>query len=559
MAVKPSHWRERLLARWAVARPHLIFVLALLFIDVVVNLRYPGYEQSFWYLTPSVDVVAVFAYFALFGWKGWRVPRLLRVVLVFLLFFVRLLRLGDGVQEKYFSQSFNLYTDLPLVGELVRFAHSTLPGWRFAAGAAAAVVALVGIVVACYAALGYAERYLSHGPNALVFAAIAGLSFVAVSPVGQDPEYADHWFGGLAVSAVPRIKHEVRFLYNVSARRSERMQAIAQAQRRLEKTPSNLAKLHHANVYLIFVESYGRTVFDRPFFTARARERFETFESDLVDRGFAIVSGTITSPTYGGHSWLAHTTLATGIQVADELQYELVSASKPKTIARIFHDAGYRTVLAAPGTTREWPKGEFYQFDAKYYLWNFGYAGPDYAWATMPDQFVLDFVRRSELKEPKGPLFIQYNLVSSHAPWSDLPTVVNDWDKLGNGALFETQQRMKYPIVWPYFENASQAYIDSIMYDFEVLKRYITQYVLDDSLVIILGDHQPVAEVNGRTQFTGVPVHVLSRDGALVEPFAARGFGRGMWPPNRFSYAPMSSFLVNLLQDYSTREETPAP
>src|SRR5262249_41428928 len=162
-----------------------------------------------------------------------------------------------------------------------------------------------------------------------------------------------------------------RFIYNVYSKRSERMQAITQVQSRLERTPSNLVKLHGTDVYLIFVESYGRTVFDRPFFTARTRELFDNIESELVDRGFAIASGTITSPTYGGHSWLAHTTLATGVETTDELEYELVSVSKPKTIARFFHDAGYHTILAQPGTTREWPKGEFYQFDQKYYFWNF--------------------------------------------------------------------------------------------------------------------------------------------------------------------------------------------
>jgi hypothetical protein len=356
----------------------------------------------------------------------------------------------------------------------------------------------------------------------------------------------------------PRLNHEGRFLLNVYGRKSERMQAIARVQKRLTSAPSNMAKLHGINVFLIFVESYGRTVFDRPYFYARARPMLDAFEDELVDRGFAMASGTITSPTYGGHSWLAHTTMATGVDVTDELQYELVSASKPRTMAQVFHDAGYRTVLVQPGTTREWPKGDFYGFDKKYYAWNFDYQGPSFAWATMPDQFVLDFVRRNELATQHGPLFVEYMLVSSHAPWSDLPTIVDDWDSIKDGALYQGHERMKYPITWPYFDNASQAYIDSITYDFDVLKRYIEQYVLDDTLLIILGDHQPVYEINGHTPFTGVPVHVLSRDGSLVEPFVARGFGRGIWPPAKGNFPPMANFLITLMQDFSTREAPPS-
>jgi hypothetical protein len=544
---------------WAATRPHLAFVLALLFIDVVLNLRYPGPEPDYTFLVPSVDVLAIFAYFAIFNWFGWTVPRAVRAFLVLAFFVVRVLRLGDGVQKKFFAQNFNVYTDLPLAAEAVRFAHSTLPVWKFALFSAGGLLLIVGFFVGSWWALGTAERYLKGG-NIAVAVGIFSLAFVALSPLSLQPEWWDYYFGGLISSVVPRLKHETRFLFNVYSRRSERMQAITRVQKRLTNTPGNLSKLHGTNVYLIFVESYGRTVFDRPYFYARARPLFDAFEDELLDRGFAMASGTITSPTYGGHSWLAHTTMNTGVDTTDELQYELVTANHPKTMAAVFRDAGYKTVLVQPGTTREWPKGDFLNFDKKYYAWNFDYQGPGFAWATMPDQYVLDFVRRHEIDpdKGKGPLFLEYMLVSSHAPWSDLPTMVDDWDHIGNGAIYNGQERMKYPITWPYFDNASQAYIDSIMYDFNLLKQYIEQYVLDDSLIIILGDHQPVYEINGHTPFTGVPVHVLSRDGSLIEPFVARGFGRGVWPPERGNFAPMANFLVNLMQDFSTREQAPA-
>jgi hypothetical protein len=529
------------------------FIASLAFIDVLVNLRYPGREQPLWYLIPSVDVLVLFMFLALLRWNGWRVPKVLRVLLVGAIFLVRLLRLGDGVQDKYFAQNFNLYTDLRMLPQLTDFVRSSLPRWKFALVALLAVGGLIAVLVLCHLALGHVERYLSKRQNILVLAAVSGLSFVALSPLSQDPGWSDHYFGGLAASVVPRIMHEARFLSNVYSQQSERTREIAHTQERLAQTPSNLAKLHGTNVFLILVESYGRVVFDRPFFVSTARPVYQSFESELLDRGFAIASGTLTSPTYGGHSWLAHTTLATGVTVTDELQFELVSASHPKTMARVFHDAGYRTVLVQPGTTREWPKGDFYQFDHKYYAYDFDYAGPPYAWATMPDQYVLDFIRRNELAMHRGPLFVEYVLVSSHAPWSELPTIVDDWKKLGDGAIFQTNERMLYPITWPHFANASQAYIDSIMYDFEVLKRYIAEFVLDDTLILIIGDHQPVAEITG-TQFPGVPVHVLSRDGALVEAFVARGFARGMTPPTRSSYPPMSSFIFSFLGAFSTGE-----
>ena len=37
----------------------------------------------------------------------------------------------------------------------------------------------------------------------------------------------------------------------------------------------------------------------------------------------------------------------------------------------------------------------------------FGYRGPGFGWSAMPDQFVLDSVRRRELENRRRPLFIE--------------------------------------------------------------------------------------------------------------------------------------------------------
>jgi hypothetical protein len=353
------------------------------------------------------------------------------------------------------------------------------------------------------------------------------------------------------------MKHEAKFLANVYGYNEEKVRAIVDAQERLAKVPSNLAKLHHANVFLIFVESYGRTVFEKPAFIEQVRPLVESFETDLGARGLSIVSGVMDSPTYGGQSWLAHSTLATGVRTADQLQYELDAAKHPKTIAQFFHGAGYRTVFVMPGTTRDWPKGEFYGFDQKYYAWNFDYAGPRFSWSTMPDQYVMDFIRRTELANHPGPSFVEYVLVTSHAPWSHQPLMVDDWSKIQNGAIYRELEMVRYPIEWPNFANASDAYIRSIVYDLDVLKRYLATYLLDDTLVIMLGDHQPVREVTDDAESHGVPVHVVCRDAALLEPFLARGFARGMTPPLDGTHEGLENFLIDFLQDYSTPAKGP--
>jgi hypothetical protein len=528
------------------------FVAGFALLDAMVNIRYPAPEPAFWYLLPALDVLVIFTYLALFASSGWRVPKGARIALVVGLLFVRFLRLGDGVQEQYYSQPFHLHTDLALLPELVRFGWSSLGPIKAILAALLGMAGVVLVSFACYAALEHAERFFADTRQLAIVAGTAALSCGLVLALRHPIKHGHLYDLGFGASAIPRIKREAKVLLNVVSENAEHAAAIARQQQRLRATPSDLSRLGGADVYLFLVESYGQTVFERADFTRALAPLLRRYEEDLGGRGFSVVSGVLDSPAYGGRSWLAHATIGTGVRVDNQLGYEVVCEKKPAAMPRFFRDAGYRTVLVQPGTTREWPKGEFYGFDQKYYAWNFDYAGPPFAWATMPDQYVVDFVRRRELVgERSQPLFVQYVLVSSHAPWSDLPPVVDDWASLGDGALFHRLERRTYPIEWPDFANASQAYIDSIVYDLDVLERYLRDFVDDESLIIILGDHQPVAEVNGHSAAKGVPVHVLSRRAALLEPFLRRGYTRGMRPRLDGPHAGLDSFLVSFLTDFS--------
>jgi hypothetical protein len=543
---------ERARERLEKSRTTLWFALSWALLDVMLNLRYPADEPAFWYLAPAIDVVVLFAYFALFARLNFRVPKALRVALVLWLLLVRLIRIGDGFQTRYFAERFNLWSDLRLLPELARFAYSSLSFWLLVPLCVAVPLLLAGLFLACYRALEQCERYLADSGHVQGVAAIVAV-FLALGLVPHDPHYKQLYFGGFGASSIPRLRHEAKFLLNMSGYRTANVRAIADMQERLRNTPVNLEKLHGRNVYLILVESYGATVFERPDFARRVDKVFQAFERRLGARGFSLATGLLDSPTSGGRSWLAHATLATGVRTSDQLQYELLLASRPKPIARFFRDAGYRTVVAQPGTTRPWPKGDVFAFEQRYYAWNFEYAGPGYAWATMPDQYVLDFIRRRELASHASPLFIEYVLVSSHAPWSHQPILVEDWQQLGNGEIYNRLETVHFPIEWPHFKEASEAYIRSIVYDLEVIQGYLEQFVSDDSLIIVLGDHQPIPEVAGASASVSVPVHVLSRDPALVEPFRARGYARGMRPGRGAPHPPMAGFLPNFLRDFSSR------
>jgi hypothetical protein len=531
--------------------PVALFLVSLAILTSMLNVRYPSDEPPLWYFVPSLDVIVLLGAIAVLSLGRWKIPKAVRIALVVLLVSLRALRLGDGIQEHYFSEQFNLYSDLPLVPELFRFVYSALPFWAFVLAMLGALLGLAAISLGSYFALTHAERFLRRRRNVYIAGGtLAGLYAIS-SVVGHSHQYDEYFDGALAKSIVPRVTHEVDFLYNMYSDQGDHAQRIALAERRIRQLPTNLAKLGRKNVYLIFIESYGDAVFTSDRLSGPSKPVLDRFQSEVEARGFSVMSGSLDSTTYGGKSWLAHSTLATGIRVTNQLEYELVCSRRPKVLARFFRDAGYRTVLVQPGTTRAWPKGELYDFEKKYYLWNFDYKGPPFAWATMPDQYVLDFVRKREFGPDQRPLFIQYVLVSSHAPWSDLPPVIG-WESVGDGSIYHRTQNLHFDVQWPYFANAQEAYIRSIIYDFEVLRQYITRWVTDDSLVILLGDHQPVSDLTNNSEIWGVPIHVLSRDKELLKPFEARGYIPGMRPPLEGARAGLETFLGDFLADFST-------
>ena len=179
----------------------------------------------------------------------------------------------------------------------------------------------------------------------------------------------------------------------------------------------------------------------------------------------------------------------------------------------------------------------------------------------MPDQYVVDFVHRHELHPgvtgvtatARPPLFVEYALVSSHSPWSLQPRIVDDWDRLRDGgAIFNDLPPVRYAVTWSNLQVGGDAYVTSLIYDLEVLRRYLVERIDDDALVIILGDHQPSAEVTGNTPSHGVPIHIISREASFIQRFSTAGYVPGMRVPLPHRQLPMESFLEQLLTLFST-------
>jgi hypothetical protein len=539
--------------RWAT----FWFLACWAFLNALVNLRYPAAEPPFWYFLPSIDVTLLFGLYGLAGAWRWRLPAWVHATVAAALLFFRFLRFGDGIERQFF-RTLDLYVDLRLLPNLARLFYVTVPPWRLAFELLLGVGTALALAVAAYAALRQAERYLGAARHRAAFAGVVTLFAVAsLHPVFRRSTASSNFYAGaFGASIVPRLIEEGRRVFEVPGKEASELREIAATQERLKRLPSGLEKLGGAPVFLFVVESYGQALFSREDYRVRMGPEYDDWRARLESKRWNIVSDWLDSPTYGGRSWFAHATLATGVRVSDQLEYGILLDQNPSTMAGFFRSAGYETILLEPGTTSRFPEPATYGFERTYNAWDFDYRGPSFSWVPMPDQYVLDFLRRREIVHRSKPIFVECVLVSSHAPWNVQPPLVEVGEGAGvegleNGAIYGRLSPVFFPITWTNLGDAGEAYLHAIRYDLTVLERFIEHSLPEGALVIVLGDHQPVAAVAGSASHA-VPVHVMSQDGSLTARFEARGYTRG-WRPQRDGAAPgMETFLPTLLDSLSS-------
>jgi phosphatidylglycerophosphate synthase len=301
---------------------------------------------------------------------------------------------------------------------------------------------------------------------------------------------------------------------------------------------SLLTNLRGKDVLLVFVESYGRLAVEGSPISPGIDGVLDDGTRQLAAAGFSARSGWLTSATFGGGSWLAHATLQSGAWVDSQGRYDELVKSNRLTLTKGFRQAGWRTVADMPSDTRNWPEGtSFYHFDQIYDRRNLGYRGPKYAFASMPDQYVMLALQRLELAKPhRRPVFAEVDLVSSHTPWTRIPPLI-DWNRVGDGSIFNG-----LPIDTSGLGDTQQGYSQSIKYTLRALFSFVQHYGSKNLVLVVLGDHQPSRVASGYRPGHDVPISVIAHDPAVMRQIAGWNWVDGMRPDSATPTWPMSAF-----------------
>ena len=314
-----------------------------------------------------------------------------------------------------------------------------------------------------------------------------------------------------------------------------------------------LGGLRGKDVLVVFVESYGRVAVQDSTIAPGVDATLAEATAGLRRAGYDSLSAFLTSPTFGGISWLAHSTLQSGVWVDSQERYDTLLGTGRLTLSVAFQRAGWRTIDDVPSNRTAWPPGTFfYHFDHVYDANNVGYAGPKFGYAPMPDQYVLDDFQHHELTPgPRRPVMAELDLVSSHSPWAPLPRPV-PWGSVGDGSVFDPMpaQGDSAARVWTTAQGIRTAYGQSVQYTLATLASFVETSTDPNLVLVVLGDHQPATVVSGHGAGHDVPVSIVARDPAVLSRISGWGWQPGLLPSPRAPVWRMDTFRNRFLSAY---------
>ena len=292
-----------------------------------------------------------------------------------------------------------------------------------------------------------------------------------------------------------------------------------------------LAGLRGRDVYLVMLESYGAIVYDDARAVEALRPHRKEFSEALAAGGHRVVSAFMRSPTFAGASDLAHLSVLSGIDLSDPMRHDLLLTTDRPTLVSLFRRAGYQTFGLYPAVRWEWPERVYYGFDVYLEGRDLGYQGPSLGYWMIPDQFSL---ARFEQLHPRGPdappRLLFFPTITSHLPFSPVPPYQSDWDRVLQPDPFgeeEARRALAQPVNWL---DMFPDFLRTIGYTYRWLAGFLREREARETVYILVGDHQPAANVSGEGASWDVPVHIVSRDARLLSRFVEQGFAHGLEP-----------------------------
>ena len=100
--------------------------------------------------------------------------------------------------------------------------------------------------------------------------------------------------------------------------------------------------------------------------------------------------------------------------------------------------------------------------------------------------------------------------------------------------------------------RARKAYGLSIEYSLSALFSFIQRYGNDNTVLVVLGDHQPETAVSGQGADHDVPISVIAHDPHVLQQIGGWNWQDGVFPSPRAPVWPMAAFRDRFLSAFGS-------
>jgi hypothetical protein len=469
-------------------------------------------------------------------------------------------RYVDVTVPSLFGRPVNLFWDIPQIPRFLWVSSQSLGVWLSVAIVAAALVLLAALYAGLYRAIRLAGR--EAVPYALRTRWVWVATGLAVAAAAANYAGVRATWGFVSKPVVPTYWRQARLLaaaWLPGAAKTVIPEASVLDAAMAALPAQALGALRGRDVYVLFLESYGAVLFDDARAAPAMKPLRARLATDLATGGWQVVSAFVRSPTFAGASDLAHLGLLAGIDLTDPMRHDVLLTTKRPTLVGLFRAAGYQTIGLYPAVSWEWPERAYYGFDLYLDAPALGYRGPKLGYWSIPDQFAL---ARFEQLHPRGegapPRLVFFPTITTHLPFSPVPPYQPDWQRLLGPQPFDDAQTARALAEAPNWTNMFPDYLRMFDYAYRWLGGWFGQPHAGagprEAVYVLLGDHQPAANVTGEGASWDVPVHIVARDAALLQRFVEQGFHPGLEPP-RAALGPMHELTGMLLKAFGERPE----
>jgi hypothetical protein len=526
----------------------VVAVLLMVVVPLIPGVSASGSTLAF--LRIPIESLIVVVLLALIPWRAVRIvlPALFGVFVAFALVLAGLDAAFEYALDIHFDP-----TDWPQVGDGYGVVRDSIGSTATILVLVVVAILAVGTVLGmAWAALRVDAAVRRHRTRAGVVTASALALWVVALLVGAQLVAGQPVAASASIGAITSASSRASSSLTAEQKLPEEVKTDPYA-----KVPTSdlLTSLRGKDVVIAFVESYGQVAVQGTSFSGGVDQVLARGQKQLAADGYSDRSAWLTSPTFGGISWLAHSTLQTGLWVNSAPIYSDVIRSKRFTLSDAFSQAGWRTVSDVPSDTQPWSFGtSFYHYDTLYNADNVGYAGPKFGYAQVPDQYTWQYFYDHELAGPHQPVMAEIDFVSSHTPWAPLPQMV-PWSAVGNGSVYDPQpaESESSDTVWEHPATVQQFYGQSVQYSLNAMFSFLHTYNDPNLVVIMLGDHQPATIVSGRGANHEVPISIIAKDPKVLQAIAGWHWQAGDQPTGRAPLWQMDAFRNRFLTAFDAK------